>query len=660
MVYAPCERMAGYGAGSRSPESNYYEHELAVARLDGGSVRQLTDNEHFEKYPSWSPDGTQIAFVSSGETPNRLHEWNDVHLYSIAADGTEVRRIAEGPLVHETPQWSPDGERIAYAKFDGEGLGTHPAIYVVGADGRGARRLTDAASGPSWSPDGERIAYAKVDGDKVALYTIAADGTDARRLATITGWQRPGKQDLAKAWISKVSWSPDGSKILVLPGLQIIGADGSDHAIFTVLTPLPDSTDDVTWSPDGTRIAMVGVFRAWGRLQDYDPAAQIALVTIAANGTDSRVLVGIQVEESVVSRPLKGNPVGLVAKRGDISAEVAACGDGVVVPDPEANPGLVEDCETLLEVQNALAGPRGLDWHVDRSISEWEGVVVEGAPPRVREIVLRSRSLGGEIPTELSELRELRVLDMSRNALMGEIPAELGKLKNLERLDLSYNYLSGDMPAELGKLSQLTYLVLGINNLIGEIPMELGELEALVTLSLGINRLRGQIPAELSQLGELKTLDLGGNRLTGEVPAELGQLGQLRLMNLAGNQLTGAIPVELGRLTDLEWLYLSFNQLAGEIPAELGQLAKLKVLKLYRNQLTGAIPAELGQLANLRQLLLQQNRLTGMIPPELGNLTELRYLLLPTSDSGFTGCVPGGLREIRDTNVGDLGLPDCE
>ena len=82
-------------------------------------------------------------------------------------------------------------------------------------------------------------------------------------------------------------------------------------------------------------------------------------MTIAADGTDPRVLVGIQVEGSVVSRPLKGNPVGLVAKRGDISAEVAACGDGVVVPDPEANPGLVEDCETLLEVQNALAGPGG-------------------------------------------------------------------------------------------------------------------------------------------------------------------------------------------------------------------------------------------------------------------------------------------------------------
>ena len=204
VVYAPCERMAGYGAGSRSPESNYYEHELAVARLDGGSVRQLTDNEHFEKYPSWSPDGQRIAFVTGGSASDRIAK--KVAIYTMAAEGGD-RRLEGTGATHLAPQWSPDGERIAYVGVD-EDEGR--AIYVVGSAGGTAQRLTDAASGPSWSPDGERIAYAKVDGNEVALYTIAADGTDARRLATITGWQGPGEQDPAKAWISKVSWSPDG------------------------------------------------------------------------------------------------------------------------------------------------------------------------------------------------------------------------------------------------------------------------------------------------------------------------------------------------------------------------------------------------------------------------------------------------------------------
>ena len=176
--------------------------------------------------------------MSSGEPS--LNAWSDVHLYSMARDGTGVRRVANGPLVHDTPQWSPDGDRIAYAKFDDRGMGGRPPeiyIYVVAADGGRAQRLTDAVSGPSWSPDGERIAYAKVDGDGLALYVIAVDGTDARRLATIDGWQPPpryGEPDPARAWIEKVSWSPDGSQILVLARereLQIIGAGGGGDSI---------------------------------------------------------------------------------------------------------------------------------------------------------------------------------------------------------------------------------------------------------------------------------------------------------------------------------------------------------------------------------------------------------------------------------------------
>ena len=507
VVYTPCESLEGF-SGS--------EHELAVARLDGGAVRQLTENTHFEKYPSWSPDGKRIAFVSSGVTPGMIYEWDDVHLYSMAADGTDVRRIAEGPLVHETPRWSPDGERIAYAVFEDRGLGQPPAIYihVVGSDGGTAPRLTDAASGPTWSPDGERIAYAKVDGDDVALYTIAADGTDARRLAAIEGWHLGrGGPDPAKAWISKVSWSPDGSKILVLanerayPGLQVIGAGGGNLALVRFDMPRTESVEDVAWSPDGERITMVGEFSGYSE--------SIVLATVGPEWTDVRVLVQASVE---------GSLVGLVAENGDISSHVAACGDGVAVPEPEANPGLVEDCEVLLELQNALAGPWGLGWITSRNMSEWDGVVVGGSPPRVREVVLVERSLGGEVPTELSGLTELRVLGMRNNALIGEIPAELGELTNLEKLDLSKNYLSGEIPVELGGLSELMGLSLANNNLGGEIPVELGELRSLTVLLLEGNNLSGEIPPELEQLTALERLLLNHNQFTGCIPAGLREV----------------------------------------------------------------------------------------------------------------------------------------
>ena len=93
------------------------------------------------------------------------------------------------------------------------------------------------------------------------------------------------------------------------------------------------SIEDASWSPDGTRIAMVGDFGMQGA---DDPAKWIALLTIGADGTGLRVLVG---------RRDDGSLAGLGISRGDISAGVAACREGVAVPDPDANPGLVKDCE---------------------------------------------------------------------------------------------------------------------------------------------------------------------------------------------------------------------------------------------------------------------------------------------------------------------------
>ena len=263
-----------------------------------------------------SPDGEQIVYSrcelqqdgseGDGERGNAVYEFElavsslhdgQVRLYTMAADGTDRRIEAGGATAtHHRPQWSPDGERIAFVK--GEEAGNQ-AIYVVVADGsRDQRRLADTVSGPSWSPDGERIAFAKADGGEVALYTIGVDGTDARRLAEIRGWKHQSynsEADPAKAWIRKVSWSPDGSKILVLaddqayPGVQMIRDDDSGAQIQAVEHPRLDSIEDATWSADGRRIALVGVF---GSRPSQDPAKSIAVVTMAADGTDVRVLVG--------------------------------------------------------------------------------------------------------------------------------------------------------------------------------------------------------------------------------------------------------------------------------------------------------------------------------------------------------------------------------
>ena len=218
---------------------------------------------------------------------------------------------------------------------------------------------------------------------------------------------------------------------------------------------------------------------------------------------------------------------------------------GLAVPDQADNPGLMRDCINLLAAKDALRGTATLNWSVDTTISDWDGVKVSGSPARVTSLVLTSKNLTGTIPPDLA------------------------------------------------RLDGLEYLWLGYNQLTGEIPAALGGLASLKSLFFNRNRLTGAVPRELGGLSRLESLWLNENQLSGEIPASLGDLNNLRQLLLAGNRLSGAIPPVLGDLSNLEHLKLNYNQLTGEIPSALGRLSNLKDLLLGVNQLTGCIPPAL-------------------------------------------------------------------
>ena len=309
------------------------------------------------------------------------------------------------------------------------------------------------------------------------------------------------------------------------------------------------------------------------------------------------------------------------------------CSNGVVVPNPAGNAGLVADCAALLAAKGTLEGTWGnLNWAADRAISDWDGVTI--ANDRVSQLRLEGGyRLNGTIPSELGNLTNLTSLKVTGNRLTGAIPSELGNLTNLQRLDLRYNRLTGAIPSELGNLANLQHL------------------------SLNDNRLTGAIPSELGNLANLQYLSLHYNGLTGAIPSELGSLANLQYLNISSGQLTGAIPSELGNLSNLQHLTLG-GPMTGEIPSELGSLANLQYLRIYSSLLTGAIPSELGNLTNLQHLDLRYNRLTGAIPSELGNLANLRALRL--SRNRLTGCIPQSLRVPLGTQeIQLIGLPIC-
>ena len=268
--------------------------QVWTSNPDLGAEHQITSGNANSGWAVSYPDASRIAFDSDRSDLDPMDEAFVNDVFSMRADGTDVRQITDSQGFSGDPAYSPDGRLIA---FDSDRSNAGLSVYVVRPDGSGVRRITHPPAGsndsePRFSPDGTSISFTRyqgghvnkhgrMTGDTSAVFVVGVDGAALRR---VTGWGLKAGQ---------TNWAPDGSRIVFETSCCRLGT-GNVYAV-------KPRGGAVTTLIDGGGITGIGNETAFALDGYYDPGGPLRHPTARRSRVPRgrrRIQVGLAVADA--------------------------------------------------------------------------------------------------------------------------------------------------------------------------------------------------------------------------------------------------------------------------------------------------------------------------------------------------------------------------
>ena len=311
LVYAACRASEGI------PENS----EIEILELETGEVTRLTNTPDYEGFPEWSPDGDHLAFVfeegrnTVSTKHNRFETETGIKIVQFPPGNTTQTTIGRRDSVALGPiRWSPTGKEIAFIS-GWKGLRT---IAAIPGEHR-ANGVTYARTLPTWSPDGGEIAVGEWEHHgNINLVTI--DSKEINKYPA--GINVPRTKSLATIaglviginGSQSPSWAPDGSEILFFTVRYFEGYENQLHVVPPNGSEKMKTIDEgpvetAEWSPDSSKIAAIS----------RDDEGNRTIYTMKRDGTDQKVIARTQGEDFLAAEPpARAGPQGKMGPQGPI------------------------------------------------------------------------------------------------------------------------------------------------------------------------------------------------------------------------------------------------------------------------------------------------------------------------------------------------------